>query len=146
MHQAFYQFRVSAFADALALQGSQTGHAEMVFFDRLGAFLSAKEKRHDSMSCASISDAKFKLHAAPKELKATRSREFDLAQMRELLKCSWADHGRNILLSGETGTAKTWLACCIGTSGIRYYLKTRCFRVADLSSEIGIDCQATVTK
>lgn len=133
------ELRLSGFADALERQASHPHHDEMPFSERLGSlFLSEKEKRHDAMLARLFKDAKLKLQAAPEELKATSSRGFEPAQMRELLKCSWALHGWNILVSGETGTGKTWLACCIGTAAIRYSLKTKYFRVDDLLYEMSL--------
>ena len=78
------------------------------------------------------------VQAAPEDLKATPSRGFDPAQFRELLNCSWAHHGWNILISGETGTGKTWMACCIGTAAIRQSLKTKYYRVDDLLYEMAL--------
>lgn len=133
------ELRLSGFADALELQASHPDHDDLPFSERLGAlFLSEKEKRHDAMLSRLFKDARLKLQATPEDLKATSSRGFDPAQMRELLKCSWAHHGWNILISGETGTGKTWLACCIGTAAIRHSLKTKYYRVDDLLYEMSL--------
>ncbi|QRZ14685.1 ATP-binding protein [Paracoccus methylovorus] len=35
------------------------------------------------------------------------------------MKCDWIPYAWNILISGETGTGKSWIACCVATAVVR---------------------------
>lgn len=133
------ELRLSGFADALELEGRHPDQENLSFTERLGGlFLKEKEKRRDAMLARLLKDAKLKLNAAPEELNLSPSRGFEASQMRELMKCSWVNHGWNVLISGETGTGKTWLGCCIATAAIRQAIKSKYYRVDDLLYEMAL--------
>lgn len=47
-------------------------------------------------------------------------------------------HGWNVLISGETGTGKTWLGYCIATAAIRQAIKSKYYRLDDLLYEMAL--------
>lgn len=133
------ELRLSGLADALEQQQSDSSHDELSFTERLGALmLSEKEKRHNNMLERLTKDARLKLNAVPEELNYSVDRGFQSAQMRELLQCSWVKRGWNILISGETGTGKTWIGCCIATAAIRNAIKSKYYKVDDLLYEMAL--------
>lgn len=133
------ELRLSGFADALELESKHPPRENLPFTERLGSLLlKEKEKRHDAMLVRLQKDAKLKLNAAPEELKLNGSRGFEPSQIRELLKCSWVQHGWNVLISGETGTGKTWMGCCIATAAIRQAIKSKYYRLDDLLYEMAL--------
>ncbi|KPD10220.1 IS21-like element helper ATPase IstB [Phaeobacter sp. 11ANDIMAR09] len=133
------ELRLSGLADALELEVKHPDQDDLPFTERLGhLFLAEKEKRHDAMLARLFKDAKLKLDAAPEELNLTKARGFEPSHMRELLKCSWVKHGWNVLISGETGTGKTWLGCCIATAAVRQAVKSKYYRVDDLLYEMAL--------
>ncbi|WBU56206.1 ATP-binding protein [Paracoccus sediminicola] len=54
------------------------------------------------------------------------------AIMRDLLKCDLISYAWNILISGQTGAGKSWIAACIATAAIRAGHKSRYFKMSDL--------------
>lgn len=48
--------------------------------------------------------------------------------MAELLTCRWIREADNLLISGASGTGKTWLGCAFGMAAIRLALPVRYVR------------------
>jgi len=66
------------------------------------------------------------------------SRRLDRAYIARLTDFAWAKESRNIILTGSTGTGKTWLACAFGAQACRIGLRVRFYRVNKLLSEIAV--------
>lgn len=133
------ELRLAGFADALELHANNPSIQELPFTERLGMlFLAEREKRHANLIERLLRDAKLKLTALPEEINISPERGLNPANMRELYKGNWIAKNWNIVISGETGTGKTWLACSLGRAAIRLHQKTRYYRVDDLLYEISL--------
>ncbi len=127
------ELSLSGFADNLDRQSGDPLYAEMAFIERIASLLIAeKERRASSRLARMLNEAKLPVKAAPEELIQAEARGFKPAIMQELLRCEWIPHAWNILVSGETGTGKSWIAACIATAAIRAGYKSRYFKVSDL--------------
>lgn len=127
------ELSLAAFADALDRQAKDPFFAEMPFIERVSSLLIAeKERRATSRLTRMLNEAKLLMRAVPEELINNESRDFKPAVMRELLRCGWIPHAWNILISGETGTGKSWMASAIATAAVRAGYKTRYYKVSDL--------------
>lgn len=127
------ELSLAGFADALDRQSGDPLYAEMAFVERIASLLIAeKERRSSNRLTRMLNEAKLPMKAAPEELISTEARGFKPAIMQELLRCDWIPHAWNILISGETGTGKSWIAACIATAAIRAGNKSRYFKVSDL--------------
>ena len=66
------------------------------------------------------------------DLKATRG--LDKGVIRDLFTCRWIGEHRHLILTGATGTGKTWIACALGNQAAREgysVLYTRLSRLLD---------------
>ena len=66
------------------------------------------------------------------DLKATRG--LDKGLVRDLFTCRWISQHRHVILTGATGTGKTWIACALGNQAAREgfsVLYTRLSRLLD---------------
>jgi DNA replication protein DnaC len=61
-----------------------------------------------------IKAAKFTLRAAFEEIDFTANRSISKAQIKELYSLHWLNEGRPVLLIGQTGVGKTFLAQAVG--------------------------------
>lgn len=80
--------------------------------------------------------AKFRFDAHPEDIKWNPDRGLDKPKIRSLFLPDWSFNKENILLSGSTGTGKSWLACAIGLALIRQGLSVKYYRVTPLLNEM----------
>ena len=118
------ELRLAGLADALELHAGNPSIDELPFSERLGMlFLAEREKRHANTINRLQKDAKLKLTGLPEEANLSLERGLDSASMQELYKYGWIGKEWNIIISGETGTGKTWFACSLGHAVIRLATK-----------------------
>jgi DNA replication protein DnaC len=55
-----------------------------------------------------------------------------------LATCNWIRHGINIMLTGKTGSGKTWLACALGNQACRFGLSVAFKRLPTLLEDLGV--------
>ena len=55
-----------------------------------------------------------------------------------LANCVWVREGHNIIISGATGTGKTFLACALGQAACRQGFKVKYYRVNRLLTDLAI--------
>lgn len=62
----------------------------------------------------------------------------DKAVIGRLADCSWIKEGRNLIVTGATGTGKTYLVSAFGNAACRKSLKVRSYRVNRLLTDLAI--------
>ena len=70
--------------------------------------------REDERSKRRIKAAKFKIRPAFEDFDFAASRSITKAQVKEVYNLKWIEHGRPLLLVGQTGVGKTFLAQAAG--------------------------------
>lgn len=63
--------------------------------------------------------AKLKSNACVEDIDYQHNRGLDKSQMASILTCHWIETGANLILTGPTGSGKTWLACAFGNQACR---------------------------
>jgi DNA replication protein DnaC len=66
------------------------------------------------------------------------SRKLDRAYIARLSDFAWVREARNLILTGCTGTGKTWLACAFGAQACRIGLRVAFYRVNRLLNEMAV--------
>lgn len=66
------------------------------------------------------------------------ARNLDKSTIARLADCSWIKEGRNLIITGATGTGKTYLTSAFGNAACRKGLKIRSFRVNRLLTDLSI--------
>jgi DNA replication protein DnaC len=88
----------------------QTGYSE--FLDTL--LQAETDYRQERKTGYRIKAAKFALRAAFEDIDFTANRSITKTQIKELYSLQWLNEGRPVLLIGQTGVGKTFIAQAIG--------------------------------
>lgn len=134
---ALSQLKLSGMKDEYEHQATYPQFNEQPFSDRFLAIINAEqERRHRNKMDRMMKAAQFKYRAAPEEIDYSIKRGIQKSNFLEILKCDWIDNNRHLLITGPSGTGKTWLSCAIGTAAIRLGRPVRYGRVSRLLEEI----------
>src|SRR5579859_6179929 len=112
--------RLDAMAAALADQREQAGYAGLGFEERLGLLvdreLTARANRRLERH---LKTARLRVPAAVEDIDFRHPRGLDRAQILDLAQARWAEHRRAVVITGPTGSGKTYLACALAHAAIR---------------------------
>ena len=112
--------RLDAMATALTEQGEQPGYAGLGFDERLGLLvdreLTARANRRLERH---LKTARLRVPATVEDIDFRHPRGLDRAQILGLAQGHWAQHHRAVVITGPTGSGKTYLACALAHAAIR---------------------------
>jgi len=76
------------------------------------------------------------LNACIEDIDYSVDRTIDKKTIHSLASCSFIEQKLNIVISGKTGTGKTYIACAFGNTACRHGYTVRYFRIPELLLEI----------
>lgn len=117
----------------------------LAFDERLGLLVDAEWlAKENSRVARNLREAKLRISGASLEdIDFAAKRELDKPLIRQLASCRWVTEKQNIIVTGMTGTGKTYLACALGHAAVRnghrvYYRRaTRLFEELSLAHADG---------
>jgi hypothetical protein len=111
--------RLDGMVRAIEDQATSTAAHELPFDDRLTMLVQSEIAWRDDRRVARLlKAAKLKVSAACiEDINWRASRGLDRGLITALAGGDWLRHARNLLITGATGSGKTWLACALGASG-----------------------------
>lgn len=132
--------RLDGMVQALEEQRQQTSILELDFEERLGLLVERqclwKENRGLAMR---LKNAQFKItNASLEDLDYRPSRGLKRAQIDQLRATEWIEQHRNCMITGPTGTGKTYLACALGTQACRDGHRARYYHAPKLFRELEV--------
>jgi DNA replication protein DnaC len=131
------QLRLKGMYEALQEQ-LQQGPNDLTFEERLG-FLVEREwlNRENNRISRRLKQAKFKENACIEDIDyKQQSRGFEKSFILELAQGYWLKQHKNILITGSTGTGKTYIACAIAHQACLQGYTSRYYRLPRLLHEI----------
>jgi DNA replication protein DnaC len=132
-----HELRLPGIAQALEEQLGMPDIAELAFEDRLTLLLEReKTDRANRRLQRLLGQARLHLDASIEDLNFKKARGLDRSLVFRLADCDWIRHGHSLLITGATGSGKSYLACAFGHQACRHGLSTRYFRVSRLLSEL----------
>ncbi len=129
-----------AMADSWRTQQQEAQTIALDFDTRFGMLVDAEQLCRDNKRLTRlIREARFRLSVACIEgIDLSPKREIDRGLLRELTTCRWVGEHQNVLISGATGTGKTYFACALATQACRNGKRALYKRVPRLIEEMTI--------
>lgn len=125
------QLRLPAFREGLHEQASNPHYAELTFEERLLLLVDMEcTRRLDNRTQRRLKMAAFPIRATIEDLDLSPERGLDRRLILELAHCHWVDKALNIIISGATGTGKSYLACALGSAACRLGYKVQYLHTA----------------
>jgi len=133
------ELRLTGMAQAFAEQQAMPDMKGLSFEDRLGLLLEREASDRESRRLRRhLQLAKFRLQATPEDIDFRAPRGLDKSLLLRLAGSDWIRAHLAVLITGATGTGKTYLACALGHSACRHGLSTRYFRLSRLLDQLAL--------
>ena len=117
--------RLEGMAQALEDQRHQNDIVPLSFEDRLGLLVERQWLWKENRALATrLKNAQLKISASLEDLDYRATRGLKRAQIDQLRACPWVQEHRNCLITGPTGSGKTYLACAVGAQACRQGYRT----------------------
>lgn len=136
--ERLHELRLAGMAEALAEQLTHPErYAELEFTVRLGLLVDREAQDRDSRRLSrNLKTARLRWQACIEDLDFRRPRGLDRTQILHLAEAGWVDGHQDLLISGATGTGKTYLACALAHAAIRRGHKALYWRLPRLLGEL----------
>lgn len=113
--------RLDGMAAGWLEQQKDVGATKLAFDERFGMLVDAEwMHRENKRLNRTLKEAKLKLsQACVEDIDYPPRRELDKAVVRQLASCRWVQEHQAILITGATGTGKTYVACALAQQACR---------------------------
>lgn len=110
---------------------------ELSFEERLGIMVEKEwMSKKNSRIKRLLNNASLGLNACIEDIDYTPDRKIDKKTIQQLSSCSFIEQKLNVVISGKTGTGKTYISCAIGSSACRHGYTVKYYRIPELLLEI----------
>jgi DNA replication protein DnaC len=130
--------RLDALADAWLAQQQQPDVAKLTFDERFAMLVDAEWLyRENRRLSRALKEAKLKLgNACIEDIDCGAKRDLDRAVVRQLATCRWVAEHQNVVITGATGTGKTYIACALAQQACRKGHRAVYRRASRLTDEL----------
>ena len=137
---AMHKLRLPGMAAQYRDQTANPTLQALGFDDRIGLMVDAELNRRENRRIERLAkEARLKDTTASSEgIDFSAKRGLDKPQFMSLLTCDWIRHGQHLVITGATGTGKTWLACALGKEATRKGLPVGFHRFSNLMQDMEI--------
>jgi DNA replication protein DnaC len=130
---------LAGMARALEEQRRHADAADLSFEDRLAMLVDREALERDSKRLATrLRFAGLRQQATPEDVDHRATRGLDRAVFQRLTGGEWIERHQDLLVTGPTGTGKTWLSCALGHRACRDNKSVLYQRVPRLLEALGL--------
>jgi DNA replication protein DnaC len=130
---------LAGMARGLEEQRRHTDAAELSFEDRLAMLVERETLERDGKRLAArLRFAGLRQQATPEDVDHRAARGLDRALFQRLTRGEWIERHQDLLVTGPTGTGKTWLSCALGHRACRDNRSVLYQRVPRLLEALGL--------
>jgi len=132
--------RLHAMADAWAAQQAQPDIAALSFDERFGLLVDAEWlARENARLRRALKEARLRMSAAcVEDIEYAAKRELDKSLIRQLASCRWVAEHQNVLITGATGTGKSFIGCALAHQACRQGYRALYRRASRLFHELAL--------
>lgn len=130
-----FAMKLNGMAEAYEEQRQQPKMADLSFEERFGMLVDRQSVWKENRALKTrLHNARFKLPAFIEDVDYRASRGLQRAQITQLQNSEWVGYHQNVIITGPTGTGKSFLACALGHKAcrdgyrVRYYVAAKLFR------------------
>lgn len=135
--ERLHELHLLGMAAALEEQTLMPDIHSISFEDRFGLIVEREQNyRQNRRLTRLLQLAKLPLPASVEDIDYRRPRGLDKSLILRLASCRWIEAHEVVLVSGATGTGKSYLACALGHSACRHGLPTRYYRFSRMLGEL----------
>jgi DNA replication protein DnaC len=118
--ERLHELGLIGMARALEEQRRQPDSHDLGFEDRLAMLVDREALERDTKRLAArLRFAGLREPATPEDVNYRAARGLDRALFQRLTGGEWIERHQNLLVTGKTGTGKTWLSCALGHRACR---------------------------
>ena len=129
--------RLPAFRQALEAQFASPHYDELSFEERLALLVEQEHlQRQDNRLRRRLRQARFQQTAMIQDIDFSAKRGLQRQFVLQLAQNTWIHKGLNLIVTGATGSGKTFLSCALGRAACEQDLTVRYFRLPRFFQEV----------
>jgi DNA replication protein DnaC len=132
--------KLSGMVEALVEQTQGVIYSDLPFEDRLGLLVDREVTVRDNRKLTNLlRGAKLRyLNACPEEIDFRTPRGLAKDALQSLLQNGWVNGKQNVIITGPTGSGKTFIACALANSACRHGHSAHYVRLPRLLQDLHI--------
>lgn len=133
-----YDMRMTTMARAYRDLGDAPGAADMDFDELLAMVVDAEwDARRVNKRMRLLRQAAFSApDANVADVRYDPDRKLDRDRIVELAGCGWIREARNVVITGATGSGKTWIGCALGAAACNMFHSVRYVRLPEMLDDL----------
>jgi DNA replication protein DnaC len=130
--------RLETLGAAWAEQQKNAETQKLSFDERLGMLIDAEWLHRENKRLGRLlKDAKLRIgNACVEDIDYPPRRELEKSTIRQLASCRWVEEHQNVVVTGATGTGKTYIACALAQQACRKGYRAVYRRATRLNDEL----------
>ena len=137
--QKLIAMRLPTMAQATRELMQQAPSEQLSFEDKLGLVVDREWSDRDNRRVARrLKEARLGTSASLEQVDTDPARGLDKAMVRQLMTCQWAKQKQNVIITGATGTGKSFLASALAEAACRLGLRALFVRVPRIVEELAV--------